>query len=94
MNKNLSIEQINDILSDLSESCLKRKYSLVASEQPDNYYEEKYQGETITKYEIYRLGIDDLHLRIERQTDSYGDSETIYSLKIVKPIVKTVTDFE
>ena len=28
------------------------------------------------------------------RTDSYGDNEFVYSIQIVRPIVKQVTDFE
>lgn len=91
---NLTIEQVNDVLSDLSKHSLQRKYSLVLEQEPGDYYEEKYDGNESKKTEIYKLGIDDLHLKLERQTDSYGDNESLVSIKFVRPIVKQVTDFE
>lgn len=91
---NLTIKQVNDILSNLDKYNLRAKYSLVLEQEPEDYYEEKYQGEESKKTEIYKLGIDDLHLKLERQTDSYGDNESLVSIKFVRPIVKQVTDFE
>lgn len=44
--------------------------------------------------EIYSLGEDDLHIKLVFISDSYGDNEHLVSVKIVKPVVKTVTDFE
>jgi len=37
---NLTIEQVNDILSNLDKHNLKAKYSLVAENEPKDYYEE------------------------------------------------------
>lgn len=91
---NLTIEQVNDVLSNLDKHNLKAKYSLVAENEPLDYWEEKYQGHNSIKSEVYRLGIDDLHLKLERQTDSYGNIESLVSVKFVRPIVKQVTDFE
>ena len=90
----ISIELVNEFLKNLDEYNLKSKYTRVKNETSDNYHEEKYQGETSTKTEIYKLGVEDLHLKVERSTDSYGESEFVKSLKIVTPIQKTIIDFE
>lgn len=93
-NNEISIELVNSILADLSEYTLSKKFSKVAEEIPSNYWDEKYQGDNSTRNLIYRLNEGDLHLKVTFESDSYGERETLTSLKFVKPIIKQITDFE
>ena len=87
----MDINQINEVLSELNEYSLERKYSKVLSEEPNDYYRE---GEESTKTEIYKLNIEDWHLKVNTTRDSYGDNPTITSIKFVKPVIKQIQDFE
>lgn len=87
----MDINQINEVLSELNEYSLERKYSKVASEEPKDFYSE---GEESTKVEIYKLNIEDWHLKVSTTRDSYGDNPTITSLKFVKPTIKTIETYE
>lgn len=87
----MDINQINEVLSSLDEYSLERKYSKVASEEPKDFYSE---GEESTKVEIYKLNIEDWHLKVSTTRDSYGDNPTITSLKFVKPTIKTIETYE
>lgn len=90
----LTVGQVNDILEELSIQSLKRKYTLVAEEEDSNYGEELEQCEYSYKTHIFRLGIDDLHLKVVDKCDSYGDYQGITSIKVVRPVIKQITDFE
>lgn len=90
----LTVGQVNDILEELSIQSLKRKYTLVAEEEDSNYGEELEQCEYSYKTHIFRLGIDDLHLKVVDICDSYGDYRGITSIKVVRPVIKQITDFE
>ena len=90
----LTVEQVNYILEDLNVYDLKRKFNLVAEEKSDSYGRELSQGDEGTKISIFKLGIEDLHLKVVEVTDSYGDYKGVSSLKIVRPVVKQVTNFE
>lgn len=90
----MKIEEVNEILSGLTEYELSNKYSKISESQPDNYYSEKYDGDNSEKIIIYRLGIEDWHLKLTLRTDSYGDNEIVAGVRFVKPIIKQVTDFE
>lgn len=90
----LTIEEVNDILEDLTIYSLKKKYTLVAEEEDSNYGKEIEQCEYSYKTSIFKLGIEDLHLKVVDKCDSYGDYQGISSLKIVRPVIKQITDFE
>lgn len=87
----MDINQINNVLSDLSEYHLERTYTKVATDEPNDYYSE---GEDSTKTDIYKLNIEDWHLKVSTTRDSYGDNPTVTSIKFVKPVIKQITDFE
>ena len=87
----MDINQINEVLSELNEYSLERKYSKVLSEEPNDYYSE---GEYSTKTDIYKLNIKDWHLKVNTTRDSYGNNPTITSIKFVKPVIKQIQDFE
>ncbi len=85
---------INEALSDISELRYGKKFKRVAKDKIDNLKGYERQGEYDEIVEIYSLGVDDLHIKLVLRTDSYGESEFVHSIKIVKPITKTVTDYE
>lgn len=88
------MEQVNEILEDISIHNLKNKFILVAEERDDDYGEELGQCNFRYRRSIFKLGIDDLHIKVTEEADSYGDYRGIRSVKIVRPIVKQITDFE
>lgn len=87
----MTVEQINEILSDLNEFALDNKFTKVATEEPRDFYSE---GEYSTKTDIYKLNIEDWHLKVNTTRDSYGDNPTITSIKFVKPVIRQIQDFE
>lgn len=87
----MDISQINEVLSNLSEYNLEKKFTKVLSEQPNDYYSE---GEESTKVDVYKLGVEDWHLKVNVTRDSYGDNPTITSIKFVKPTIKTIETYE
>lgn len=57
----VEIKDVNKFLEDLSEYGLKKKYTQVLKQQPEDYHEEKYQDDTSDCIEVYKLGVEDLH---------------------------------
>lgn len=91
----MELKQINEVLSDLSQYTLQKKFKLVESNEPRNYWSEKNQGDTSTKTEIYEVDKDKkVFLKISRQTDSYGDNESVVGISFVTPKEVKVTAFE
>ena len=45
----MELKQINEILSDLSASTLRKKFNLVESNEPRDYFQEKSHGENEEK---------------------------------------------
>jgi hypothetical protein len=90
----MKVEQINEILTDLSEWNLSKKFNKVASSEDPDYHRERDQGETSERVDIYKVGIEDWHLKVITESDSYGEDQGIVSVQFVKPIVKQITDFE
>ena len=60
----------------------------VSESANDNEYEETYKTN-----KVCRLS-EELYVKIELTSDSYGDNEQITSIQFVKPKVVTVTQFE
>lgn len=85
------VKLINEALSNINELRYGKKFKKVIS---DRKSEGEYEGSYEELVEIYALGFEDYHLKLTLRTDSYGDNEFVHSVKIVKPIVKTITDFE
>lgn len=56
-------------------------------------YNDPEQGDTGLSYEVYKLS-EDIYVKLEINTDSYGDNEFVAGIEFVRPIVKQVTDFE
>ena len=91
----MELKQINEILSDLSENSLGKKFTLVESSEPRNYWSKKNLGNTSTKSEIYEVDKKNkVFLKVQRATDSYGDNESLVGVSFVTPKEVKVTAFE
>lgn len=90
----MSYELINEALSNIPQLRYGKKFQKVASNIVDNLRGGESQGDYDEIIEIYSLGVDNLHIKLELRTDSYGENEFVHAIKIVKPVVKTITDFE
>lgn len=91
----MELKQINEVLQDLSQYTLQKKFKLVESNEPRNYWSEKNQGDTSTRTEIYEVDKKTkTFLKVSRQTDSYGDNESIVGISFVTPKEVKVTAFE
>ena len=91
----MELKQINEVLQDLSQHTLQKKFKLVEENQPRNYWSEKNQGDTSTRTEIYEVDKDKkVFLKISRQTDSYGTNQSIVGISFVTPKEVKVTAFE
>jgi len=88
------LKLLNEALKDLEGLRRSKKFKRVSELTIDNLRGEERQGEYNEIFEVYSLGVDDLHIKLHIITDSYGDGEAVNGIQIVKPIVKTVTDFE
>lgn len=88
------IKLINEALKDIYSLRSSKKFKKVSDSMVDNLRGEERQGEYNEIIEVYSLGMDDLHIKLVLHTDSYGDNETVTSMQIVKPVTKTVQDFE
>ena len=86
----MNYKQLNEVFKSLRNIKLKK----VSTNQSDNFYSEKNQGDEGVRIDVYELGFDVLYLKVTTISDSYGDNESIDSIQFVKPIVKQVTDFE
>jgi len=87
----MDYKQLNKLFKNFKN--LERTYKKVASSQDKNYYEEKDQGETGEKVEVFDIQIDGMYLQVTTKSDSYGDNETVSSMQFVQPITKEVTDY-
>ena len=91
----MDYKRINEILSDLSERGLEKKFKQVSTETPRNYWNEKSEGGEDIKTEVYEFDKEEnIFLKIQRRTDSYGDNETLFSISFVKPVEIKVTAYE
>lgn len=90
----MEIKQINEILKNVFNYPSSKGYTKVLDEKPSTYHEEKYQGTEDTRIEIWDLHQDNLLVKLDYTTDSYGDNERLTNIQFVKPITKSVTDYE
>jgi hypothetical protein len=91
----MELKQINEVLSDLSQYTLQKKFKLVESNEPRNYWSEKNQGDNSVKTEIYEVDKKaKTFLKISRATDSYGNNESVVGISFVTPKEVKVTAFE
>jgi len=91
----MELKQINEVLSDLSQYTLQKKFKLVESNEPRNYWSEKSQGDTSVKTEIYEVDKNSITLlKLSRATGSYWDHESVVGISFVTPKEVKVTAFE
>lgn len=90
----INYKQINEILSNLNSYSLDKKFKKVQDQTPDNYHEEKNQGEEGQRTVVYDVKLEGVYLKVTYVTDSYGDNETVGGIEFVKPQTKQVVVFE
>lgn len=88
----MDLKKINELLSDLEK--IQAEGKLISSDRSDNYYHEKNQGERGLAVEIYDIGEDGLFLKLVKNTDSYGDNESIVGVQFVTAQTKEVVVYE
>jgi hypothetical protein len=86
--QSLTIKEINEILAS------PEKFKEIESNASGDYYEEKDQGNVGKRVSIRDIKKEDLYLQITYENDSYGDNETMVSLKFVTKSTKTVEVYE
>jgi hypothetical protein len=82
---------INKALLDISELRTGRLFKRVLQDKRE---EGECEGSYTEFTEIYCLEENELYLKLILRTDSYGDNTAVESIQIVKPVIKTITDFE
>jgi len=94
MEQTIKISVLNELMSSSTQS----KYRISSKDGhrgvPDGG--EGYQGEYNERFEFYRHPDmpENVFLQITYQSDSYGDNESIYEMKLVKGREKTITVYE
>ena len=84
---------INEVLANLDEYSLGKRYAVVAEEKDRDFGTELDQGETSKKHIVFKLPMDDLYLKVTVISDSYGDREWVSSVQFTRPVIKTVQEF-
>ena len=92
----MELEKLNKILGKLKNNpnlqfVARQNIHLGVSESS---YQEGVQGEEDRYYEIYKILEEDLFVRIEFFTDSYGESPSITGINFVKKQTKTIETYE
>ncbi len=82
--------KLNKDLKNLQDIKLKKVSSFV----PDDYEEEKHDGEESERIDIYDLGQEGLFLKVITTSDSYGTELGVSSIQFVKPVTRPVTQYE
>jgi hypothetical protein len=96
----MELEKLNKVLANLQypdRSILQfvERKDIHMGVSENSYGSEGVQGEEDSYYNIYKiLSEDNLFLKIEIYTDSYGNGEAVRGAQIVKGVKKTVTIFE
>lgn len=86
----MNYTKLNNSLKDLTDIKLRK----ISSFKPEDYDNEKNDGQTSERIDIYDLEQDDLFLKVVITSDSYGDEKGITSIQFVKPIIKSITDYQ
>lgn len=86
----MEIDKINEAIH----KALSGNLVKVVSKEDEDFHKGKNQGETSIREVIYKTDIEDWHIKVITETDSYGDEMGVTGVKFVKPVVKQVTDFE
>lgn len=93
-----TVEELNDMLSDMSNTSHygKEKSTFVERIEGDTPVSDSsydgLQGEYDQYFKIYKTPKENIFLRVEFHTDSYGDF--IYEIKFVKKVDKVVNSYE
>jgi hypothetical protein len=90
----MELERINEILSKIDNIGSVKGIKRISHDEPEDYYEEKYQGGESSQVSIYDIGEESIFLKVVRNTDSYGDNERVTSIQFVKPVRKEVIVYE
>lgn len=91
----LNLVKVNQILTDLRNNKLLEKVEENYIDRPIRDNNDGRQGEENTFYRIFKVkNEDNLFVKIEYYTDSYGDGESIQGIEFVKPKEKVVTVYE
>ena len=88
----MNYKKLNEILSNLENPGDKLK--LISSDEGDNFYEGKNQGQEGLKVEIFDIQEDGVFLKVVTKSDSYGSNEKVSSIQFVAAQEKTITEFK
>lgn len=98
---NIDIETINEILSNIVSPEFNKNLKLIQREDihlgvsGSSYNSGGVQGESDQYAKIFSINnMDGIFLRVEYETDSYGDNDKATSMKLVKAKEKTVLVYE
>jgi hypothetical protein len=95
----IKFKELNEILakvtSDGVSTCEQLSHHTTIKDTDDGWYDSDYENSYGKYYEVYKVNNikEDLYLKVEFYTDSYGDTQ-LEGMKFVKPKVVQVVDFE
>ena len=92
----MELKRLNEILGDLQNNSnlkfiVRQNIRLGVS---GSSYNERVEGEEDTYYKIYEISGEDLFLRVQFFTDSYGSNPIIRGVNFVKKQTKTIDTYE
>jgi hypothetical protein len=88
----MDFKQLNELLKDLHE--LRNSKNLISQDVIHKIDGEGDMGEEGVSFEVYKIPVDNLYIRLKITTDSYGDNEQISGIEFVQPIEKTIQTFQ
>ena len=88
----MNYKQLNDCLKNLNSlrNSGKRIERIIEKELDG----EGSQGEEGVSYEVYKLPIENVFIKLKITTDSYGNNEHVAGIEFVTPKEKTITSYE
>jgi hypothetical protein len=89
-----NLKQLNEILRDLPNLRRSTPEGVEIVKRINSNGGDGEQGEEGVSYEVYKLPIDNLYVKLKITTDSYGDNEAVSGIEFVSPVEKTVTTYE
>lgn len=87
----MTLQDLNDVFFHINN--MDAKFKKVSETSSSNYWDEKNQGEEGDKEVVYDIG-NNLYLKLGYKNDSYGDNETLDSIKFVLKKEKETTVYE
>jgi len=87
----MDYKTLNSVLKDLRKL---RRTTKLASDVVRKIDENGEQGEEGLSYEIYPLPINGIFIKLTITTDSYGNDERVSGVEFVRPLQKTITNYE